>query len=121
LYPRAWRQRYEEEFLALLDQSPVSWRIVIDVALGAGAERLRQVSRVVIGETAATSLSPGTTSLRCAVMAVVISATGWVTGRLLNSLVADAVPAGDAVSYRRSRSKPVPPADVPKHPSGLSQ
>jgi hypothetical protein len=34
LYPRAWRERYEEEFVAMLEQGPVSTRDLFDVALG---------------------------------------------------------------------------------------
>lgn len=35
LYPRAWRERYEEEFVAMLEQRPASGRDYLDVALGA--------------------------------------------------------------------------------------
>jgi len=35
LYPRAWRGRYEDEFVAMLEQGPVSIRDLFDVALGA--------------------------------------------------------------------------------------
>ena len=35
LYPRAWRERYEEEFEALLEERPASASDVCDVALGA--------------------------------------------------------------------------------------
>jgi hypothetical protein len=35
LYPRAWRERYEEEFVALIEQRPASLRDALDVALGA--------------------------------------------------------------------------------------
>lgn len=34
LYPRAWRERYEEEFVALLEERPASVLVVYDVALG---------------------------------------------------------------------------------------
>src|SRR5215211_4813346 len=34
LYPRAWRERYEEEFVAMLEEGPVSIRDLFDVALG---------------------------------------------------------------------------------------
>ncbi len=34
LYPRAWRERYEEEFLALLEQRKVPFSDLMDVALG---------------------------------------------------------------------------------------
>lgn len=35
LYPRAWRERYGEEFLAVLEQRPASVSDLFDVALGA--------------------------------------------------------------------------------------
>jgi hypothetical protein len=35
LYPRGWRERYEEEFLAMLEQRPMSPVDALDVALGA--------------------------------------------------------------------------------------
>jgi hypothetical protein len=35
LYPRAWRERYGEEFLALLEEKPASVRDLLNVALGA--------------------------------------------------------------------------------------
>jgi hypothetical protein len=35
LYPRAWRRRYEDEFAAVLEQQPTSFRLILDVILGA--------------------------------------------------------------------------------------
>jgi hypothetical protein len=35
LYPRAWRNRYQAEFEALLDQVPPTWRMLFDVLGGA--------------------------------------------------------------------------------------
>ena len=35
LYPRAWRDRYEEEFVAMLEQGPMSIRDLFDITLGA--------------------------------------------------------------------------------------
>jgi hypothetical protein len=40
LYPRAWRERYGEEFLALLDQLPASPRVVADALFGAADAHL---------------------------------------------------------------------------------
>jgi hypothetical protein len=34
LYPRAWRERYEEEFVAMLEQRPASVSDLVDVAFG---------------------------------------------------------------------------------------
>ena len=41
LYPRAWRERYGEEFVALLEERPASLRDALDVALGAADAHLR--------------------------------------------------------------------------------
>jgi hypothetical protein len=41
LYPRAWRGRYEEEFVAMLEQGRLSVRDLFDVALGAADAWLR--------------------------------------------------------------------------------
>ena len=35
LYPRAWRRRYEAEFVALLEHHPTSPRLILDIILGA--------------------------------------------------------------------------------------
>jgi hypothetical protein len=39
LYPLAWRQRYQEEMLALLEQHRITWRTVVDLLWGAVAAR----------------------------------------------------------------------------------
>lgn len=40
LYPRRWRQRYGEEFTAVLEDQPMKLRAVLDVLRGALAQRL---------------------------------------------------------------------------------
>ena len=40
LYPRAWRERYGEEFLAALDEGPLHWQQVVDIVSGAIDARL---------------------------------------------------------------------------------
>jgi hypothetical protein len=35
LYPRIWRERYEEEFVALLEQYPPTLMDILDIVLGA--------------------------------------------------------------------------------------
>ena len=40
LYPRGWREKYGEEFLALLEQTDVSGRQVSDVVVAASRERI---------------------------------------------------------------------------------
>jgi hypothetical protein len=41
LYPHRWRERYGDEFLALLEQQPVTPAVALDVALGALDAHLR--------------------------------------------------------------------------------
>jgi hypothetical protein len=41
LYPAAWRERYGNELLALIDESGLTVRIVLDVVLAAGVQWLR--------------------------------------------------------------------------------
>jgi hypothetical protein len=41
LYPRSWRQRYGEEFTALVESSPLTPQVVLDVVAGATVERVR--------------------------------------------------------------------------------
>ena len=47
LYPAAWRERYEEEFLAVLEQRPLSPFDVVDIALAALDARLRPGSLAI--------------------------------------------------------------------------
>jgi hypothetical protein len=47
LYPRAWRERYGDEFLALLQNTPVGLRVLIDVAKAAALEWARVVAPTV--------------------------------------------------------------------------
>ncbi len=47
LYPAAWRDRYEEEFLAVLEQRPLSPFDIVDIALGALDARLRPRSLAI--------------------------------------------------------------------------
>jgi hypothetical protein len=43
LYPRAWRARYGDEFLALVEDQGLSWRGVVDVVAAASVERARAI------------------------------------------------------------------------------
>jgi len=47
LFPAAWRARYEDEFLALLEERPLSPFDVVDIALGALDARLRPRSLAI--------------------------------------------------------------------------
>jgi hypothetical protein len=46
LYPRAWRERYEEEMLALLEDARLGWRGRADLLRGAIDARVHAASRV---------------------------------------------------------------------------
>ena len=47
LYPAAWRQRYGDELLALLGESGLTFRIVLDVVLAAGVEWFRAAAALI--------------------------------------------------------------------------
>lgn len=47
LYPAAWRARYEDEFLALLEERPISPFDALDILLGALDARLRPRSQAI--------------------------------------------------------------------------
>src|SRR3954470_22905582 len=49
LYPRSWRDRYEEEFVALLEQQPATFGACADVALGAVIARCRAIHGAKFG------------------------------------------------------------------------
>ena len=46
LYPRAWRERYEDEMLALLEIAAIGWRGRVDLVRGALDARIHAESRV---------------------------------------------------------------------------
>ena len=50
LYPRAWRARYGDEFLALVGDTGLSWRTVADVSTAALAERVRAIAGAKLWE-----------------------------------------------------------------------
>src|SRR5262245_39871113 len=50
LYPRAWRERYGDEFLALIADVGLTWREVVDVIGAAGVERVRAAITLVRNE-----------------------------------------------------------------------
>ena len=78
-YPRLWRRRYGDEFLALLEATPITRALVIDVVRAAGREWLTGTltMRVVIaGATAgaATACAVGLSRV------VPVAPTMWVEG-----------------------------------------
>ncbi len=54
LYPSRWRWRYEDEFRALLEEEPVSTRVVLDIIAGAFAARLDPYPERTLEERAMT-------------------------------------------------------------------
>jgi hypothetical protein len=46
LYPRAWRQRYEDEMLAVLEAAAIGWKGRMDLVGGAIDARIHSASRV---------------------------------------------------------------------------
>ena len=63
LYPRAWRARYGDEFLALVEDQGLSWRGVADVVAAAGVERARSIAAAVrtLDAPPSSTLEPVTT------------------------------------------------------------
>ncbi len=51
LYPRAWRERYGEEFLAALDDRPLHWQQVVDIISAAIDARLSADVRAATAES----------------------------------------------------------------------
>jgi hypothetical protein len=49
LYPAPWRERYGQEFEALLDDLDASWRDVLNVLMGGLAMRIMSISLVPVG------------------------------------------------------------------------
>ena len=58
LYPRNWRDRYEEEFVALLEQQPATLGACADVAFGAVVAHWRAIRGGKFGG-AASFAAPG--------------------------------------------------------------
>jgi hypothetical protein len=44
LYPRAWRERYGDEFIGLIDDTGLSGRVIADVVHAASVQRLRAIA-----------------------------------------------------------------------------
>jgi hypothetical protein len=55
LYPRAWRERYGDEFLALVGDGPVSMQQAIDIVFGAIDARVARTARRTAAPAAAPS------------------------------------------------------------------
>ena len=70
LYPRGWRERYEEEFVAMLEQRPMSFADVLDVVLGALDAHLDPQ----VGER----IAPMVNRMRAATIAILCAYVGFV-------------------------------------------
>lgn len=84
LYPRAWRERYGEEFLALLDETRLSWWQVPDIVRAATNERVRAAGRAVVGELSERAMLRWRLTGRMAAwtaVAAVVVATAWLAGQ----------------------------------------
>jgi len=103
LHPRRWRERHGDEFAALLEETRLSSRVVMDVVLHAGRlhvrahRRLRRFCAVLV-----MSVCVEVISLRAGLTANVL----WAPTNLLRALalIATAGPwivlAGDALFHR---------------------
>lgn len=58
LYPAAWRERYGDELLALIDESGLTLRIVLDVLLAAAVERVRSAAWLIRNDRLAGEPAP---------------------------------------------------------------
>jgi len=76
LYPPAWRERYGDEFLAVIEAQPDNPKVIIDVALGAldagcgprshpATRRLSPVGRSPGGAPTASTSSPSARAAHC--------------------------------------------------------
>ncbi|HKF77803.1 MAG TPA: hypothetical protein VKF59_16805, partial [Candidatus Dormibacteraeota bacterium] len=77
LFPRSWRQRYGEEFEALLEEAGLSPRDLVDVLHGVWDAHVRPQPHLGMGGTAmSTSLTRGLWSVPTAFAALVLLAAG---------------------------------------------
>jgi hypothetical protein len=76
LYPRAWRERYEEEFAAMLEQRPASLLDVLDIVFGALDARLHP--QLGIGRTLMVNkMRTATIAILCAYVGFVVADMGF--------------------------------------------
>jgi len=68
LYPRAWRERYGEEFLALLDEQPMTPRVVVDLLRGALDAHLHPQKGGTVPRAASGVVPPAASSARANIL-----------------------------------------------------
>lgn len=78
LYPRDWRDRYEDEFLSLLAERPPDVRDRFDIVRGAIDARLRPQVRKATGDPSPESPQAAVSSRKLG-MLVIIGAVPWLT------------------------------------------
>ena len=61
LYPREWRERYGDEFLALVSESGLTWRAAVDIFVVASLERTRTLLELARAEMVPASPLPPVT------------------------------------------------------------
>ncbi|HKV99380.1 MAG TPA: hypothetical protein VJN96_06140 [Vicinamibacterales bacterium] len=121
LYPRAWRERYEEEFVALLDaRGDLTWLDTVDILGAAGREWARAIGHWSAREPADELQAPrrqtifdlvviGLTASALELIARAIAGVlhGWTFGGGLGSLmfVQAAVALRCAFTYRRATKR----------------
>jgi hypothetical protein len=64
LYPRRWRERYEREFDALLEDVDAGWREVLNIAYGAVTMQLKRAGVVALACAVVGAVISGAASLR---------------------------------------------------------
>lgn len=82
LYPHAWRTRYEDEFVALLDQTRLTWRDAADMARSVTSEwlRVRWVAIAFVWPLSLWTIA-GAWTLGFAVMeSFIVGALRWAAG-----------------------------------------
>jgi hypothetical protein len=110
LYPVAWRERYGEEFAALLEDQPLTPRVALDVLLGALDARLVALWALGGGSRMVNRLRSTQIAIFCAYICFVIAGMGFqkmseyddfATGARQHTVVGvafDVIVAGAAVS-----------------------
>jgi hypothetical protein len=109
LYPRAWRERYEQEMLALLEARPTRTRDVVSLVVGCTREwacsRLGRTRSTMagFGRLAAASVLVGTVAFLVGSVVTIVAPAPWRSWFRLGILASLAVPLRVMVLGRRSR------------------
>jgi hypothetical protein len=81
LYPRAWRARYEQELLALIEETPITFGVVVDLLAGAARQRMWTIISVID----APPVSDGRELVRDWIAPLSATLLLWLSGRLLGA------------------------------------